>query len=50
MQLSGSAAQEELERFADVRLAALLLPDHSRILFSLQTMPWGTCTSGLHRP
>ena len=26
MQLSGDAAQEELERFADVRAAALLLP------------------------
>ena len=32
MQLSGSAAQEELERFADVRAAALPLPVHSHTL------------------
>lgn len=49
VQLSGNAAQEELERFADVRAAALLLPVIPTRLV-MHFLPTGTCAlcMGLH--
>ena len=50
MQLSGNAAQEELERFADVRAINSAAAQHSHILKVLQFLPSRTCALwvGLH--